>query len=145
MSEETSPEETVPEETISRETAIARIRLKLIELCTTGKSACQVATERNILCGGFHRDSDAELREKYEPYVARAERISRADLERAANAWHLARQRAEETPVSCDVQYRSYEVCRGWNEFSNDELSTFCCELSGIRTNVIGEITLPNV
>jgi hypothetical protein len=135
----------MPEETISRETAISCIRLKLIELCATGKSACQIATERNILCGGFPHDSDEELRKKYAPYIARAERISRSDLERAANVWNIARQRTEEALVSCDVQYRSYEVCRGWNEFSNDELATFCFELSGVRPKVIGEIALPNV
>jgi hypothetical protein len=135
----------MPEETISREVAFSRIRLKLIELCANGKSACRVATERNILCGGFRRHSDEELQQKYEPYVAGAERISRSDLERAANAWHLARQRTEAALVSCDVQYRSYEVCRGWNDFSNDELATFCFELSGVRPNVVGEIALPNM
>jgi hypothetical protein len=135
----------VPEETISREAAISRIRMKMIELCDSGKSACQVAAERNILCKGFKRDSDCELRERYEPYIGGAERISRSDLERVANQWQLARQRTEDALVACDVQYRHYQTCRGWNEFSNEELSDFCLELRGVRPKVIGEITLPNI
>jgi hypothetical protein len=135
----------MPEETISRELAIGRIRIRMMELCDGGKSACQVATERNILCKGFRRDSDDQLRKRYAPYVGGADRISRSDLERAANHWQLARQRTEDAPVACDVQYRYYQVCRGWNDFSNEELSDFCLELAGVRPKVIGEITLPNI
>lgn len=135
----------MPEETISREVAIGRIRIKMVELCEPGKSACQVATERNILCKGFNRDSDEELRWRYAPYVCGAETLSRSDLERVANHWQLVRQRTEEALVACDVQNRYYQVCRGWNDFSNDELSSFCFELEGVLPTVIGEITLPNI
>ena len=131
----------MPEETISREVAIGRIRIKMMELCDTGKSACQVATERNILCKGFKRDSDDELRKRYEPYIGGADRISRSDLERAANHWQRVRQRTEKAPVACDVQLQYYQVCRGWNEFSNEELSDFCFELVGVRSKVIGTST----
>ena len=135
----------MPEETISREVAIGRIRTRMTELCDSGKSACQVATERNILCRGFNRHCDEELRRRYAPYVGGAERISRSDLERAANHWQLARQRTENALVACDVQYRYYQVCKGWNEFSSEELSDFCLELTGVRPKVIGEITLPGI
>jgi hypothetical protein len=135
----------MPEETISREAAIGRIRIKMMELCGRGKSACQMAAEQDILCRGFNRDSDEELRRRYEPYVGGAERISRSDLERVANRWQLARQRKEGALVACDVQYRYYQVCRGWNEFSSEELSDFCLELTGVRPKVTGEITLPNI
>jgi prophage tail gpP-like protein len=117
----------------------------MIELCDTGKSACQVATERGILCKGFKRDSDEELRRRYAPYVGAAEKITRSDLERAANHWQLARQRAEETLLACDVQNHFYQTCRGWNDFSNEELSEFCLELTGVHPMVIGEITFPNM
>ena len=129
----------MPEEVISREVAISRIRIKLIELCEPGKSACQVAAERNIFCKGFNRDTDDELRTRYAPYVARAERLSRSDLERAANHWQLARQRTDDALVACDVQYRHYQSCLGWNDFSNEELENFCLELTGTRPKVIGE------
>jgi uncharacterized iron-regulated protein len=135
----------VPEETISREVAIGRIRIRMMELCDKGKSACQVAAERNILCRGFNRDCDEDLRRRYAPYVGGAERISRSDLERAANQWQLARQRTEDVLVACDVQYRFNQVCRGWNDFSNEELSDFCLELTRVRPKVIGKITLPNI
>ena len=135
----------MPEETISREVAVSRIRIKLIELCDNGKSACQVATERNILCKGFRHDSDEELRRRYAPYIGGAERLSRSDLERAASHWQLVRQRTEDALVACDVQFRHYQVCRGWNDFSNEELSDSCLELTGVRPKVVGDVTLPNI
>lgn len=135
----------MPEESISREVAIARIRIKMIELCDTAKSACQVAAEKNILCKGFKRDSDEELRGRYAPYVGDAARISRPDLERAADHWQLSRQRTEEALVACDVQNRYYQICRGWNGCSNEQLSDYCLELEGVRPKVIGTITLPNI
>ncbi|MEO8035551.1 MAG: hypothetical protein ABI837_14035 [Acidobacteriota bacterium] len=133
------------EETISREAAIGRIRIKLIELCEDGKSACQVATERNILCKGFNRYSDDELRQRYAPYIGGADRMPRAELERAANHWQLTRQRTENVHLACDVQNAHNQVCLGWNEFSNEELSDFCLELEGVRPKVIGTIGLPNI
>ena len=135
----------MPEEIISREVAVGRIRLAMIDLCGSGKSACQIAADRNILCRGFNRDSDEELCQRYAPYVGAAERMSRDDLERAASCWQLARMRTEDARVACDVQFRHYQICRGWNEFSNEELSDFCFELAGARSKVIGEITLPNI
>jgi len=138
----------MPEETISREAAVARIREKMIELCGDGgggKSACQVATERNILCKGFRRDSDEELRSRYAPYVGAVERLSRSDLERTANHWQLARQKTEDVKLACDVQFVHYQVCRGWNDFSNEKLADFCFELNGVRPNVTGTINLPNI
>jgi hypothetical protein len=139
----------MPEEIISRETAIARIRIKTIELCDSGgggaKSACQVAAEKNILCKGFKRDSDDELRQRYARYVGSAATLSRSELERFANHWQLTRQRTEDTLLACDVQNRHYQTCRGWNDFSNEELSDFCLELTSVRPKVIGEITLPNL
>ncbi len=133
------------ERVISREVAISRIRLAMIDLCDSGKSACQVAAERNILCRGFNRDSDEELCQRYTPYVGAAERMSREDLERTASLWHLTRMRTEDALVACDVQFQHYQVCRGWNDFSNEELSDFCFELTGVRSTVNGVITLPNI
>jgi hypothetical protein len=130
----------MPEDVISREAAIGRIRIRMIELCDGGKSACQVAAERNILCRGFNRDSDEELRRRYAPYVGGAERISRSDLERVANHWQRARQRTEGALLACDVQSQYSQVCRGWNDFSNEELSDFCAELTGARAKVTGEM-----
>lgn len=131
------------ENVINREVAISRLRLKLLELTDDRKSACQVATERGILCHGFARYSDAELREAYRPLVLRNPSISREELERAANAWQLERQRDVGTLTSCDTQQMFYESCRGWMDFSNAQLARFCLELLGEEVVVTGDRTLP--
>jgi len=131
------------ENVISRETAISRLRRKLMELTGEGKSACQVATERGILCGGFARYGDQELREAYRDLVRRNPSISRPALERAANEWQLERQADVGTLVSCDTQQMFYETCRGWMDFNNAQLARFCFELLGQEVVVTGDRTLP--
>ena len=81
----------MPTELISRETAIARLRRCLIELQEPGKSMCEIAAARNILCGGFHRYTDERLRELYGPVVALGDDASREEIEQKANEWQLAR------------------------------------------------------
>jgi len=119
--------------------------VKMIELTDSGKSACQIAAERNILCKGFRRDNDDQLRNRYEPYVGGIDRLTRSDMERVANRWQLARQRTDDASLACDVQYRHYQTCRGWNDFSNEQLADFCVELTGQRPNVVGKMWLPNI
>jgi hypothetical protein len=34
-------------------------------------------------------------------------------------------------PLACDVQQMEHDMCRGWDDFSNDELSRFYAELTG--------------
>jgi hypothetical protein len=131
------------ENVINREDAISRLRRKLLELTNDQKSACQVATERPILCRGFARYSEEELREAYRPLVQREPSISRQALEGAANAWQLQRQREVGTLTSCDTQQMFYETCRGWMDFSNAQLSRFCLELLGEEVVVTGDRTLP--
>src|ERR1700737_4516953 len=100
------------ESVISREDAISRLRRKLLDLTDNGKSACQVATEHGIFCGGFKRYSDQELREAYRHLVQRNPSISRSELERAANEWELDRQADVGTLLSCDTQQLLNETCR---------------------------------
>jgi len=133
----------MPENVICREEAIGRLRRKLLEFTGNGKSACQVATERGILCHGFERYSDEELRDAYRPLVLRNPSISREELERAANRWQLERQRDVGTLVSCDTQQMFYESCRGWMDFNNAQLARFCLELLGEEVVVSGDRTLP--
>ncbi len=129
------------ENMISREEAISRLRRKLLELTGNQKSACQVATERGILCRGFARYTDEELREAYRDLVKRNPSISREALERAANGWQLERQMDVGTLVSCDTQM-FYETCRGWMDFSNAQLAQFSFELLGEEVVVTGDRTL---
>lgn len=123
---------------ITRETAIARIRRQLIALQEEGKSVCKVAAERNILCRGFHRDRDEELRYRYADKIPEAPLLPREMLEIEANRWQLERQHTEGTLLCCDVQYMFNETCRAWDDFSNEDLARFCAELAGERVTVVG-------
>jgi hypothetical protein len=131
------------ENVISREDAISRLRRKLLELTDNEKSACQVAAELGILCCGFTRYSDQELREAYRHLVQRNPSISRPALERAANEWQLDRQAEVGTLLSCDTEQMFYETCRGWTDFNNAQLARFCFELVGEEVVVTGDRTLP--
>lgn len=127
------------ENVITREAAVACIRRQLIAMKEEGKSVCQIAAERNILCRGFRRDSDEELRQRYAGTIDGAADLSRDELEIRANTWQLERQKKEGVRLSCDVQHMFYQTCRGWDDFSNEELSRFCLELLGEPTRVMGQ------
>jgi hypothetical protein len=127
------------ENLITREEAVGRIRQQLIAMNADGKSVCRIAAERNILCGGFHRDSDDELRARYAGRIDGPTELSREELEDRANTWQLERQKNEGVRLSCDVQQMFYETCRGWDDFSNEELSRFCFELLGEEVAVLGK------
>jgi hypothetical protein len=132
----------MPTELISRESAIARLRIALISLSEEGKSMCRIATEKNILCGGFHRYTDESLRATYRMLEGAAE-MPRADLEERADEWQRERTAMEEVRVCCDVQYRFYETCRGWDDFTNQALAESLFELAGQQVVVRGARTLP--
>jgi hypothetical protein len=133
----------MPTELISRETAVARLRRCLIELKEPGKSMCEIAAARNILCGGFHRYTDERLRELYRPMVSLDADASRGEIEQKANEWQLARTAMEGTHLACDVQYRFYETCRGWDDFTNEALEDFLLEIAGEQVVVKGARVLP--
>ncbi len=124
---------------ITREAAVARIRRDLILMQEDGKSVCRIAAERNILCRGFHRDSPDELRWRYSEQIGNAAELTPLELEERANTWQLERQQSEKARLCCDVQYMFYETCRAWDDFTNEELSRFCFELSGDQVRVAGK------
>jgi len=131
------------EHIVTRETAVAQLRRKLITLHEEGKSVCRIAAEKGLFCRGFHRDSDDELRFRYAAAIENAPELTRAALEERANAWQLARQQQEGTLLCCDVQFMTYETCRAWDDFSNEELSRFCEEMLGEKVRVTGKISPP--
>ena len=131
------------ENTITRETAVARIRRQIIAMAEEGKSVCQIAAENNILCRGFYRDTDDELRWRYADKIPGALGMARPELESRANAWQLERQQQEGSLLCCDVQSMCYETCRAWDDFTNDELARFCEELLGGQVSVTGKVSLP--
>ena len=124
---------------ISREESISRLRRKLLELTDGRTSACAVAAQRGILCRGFARYNEQQLRRVY-PHLAAPDREA---LEQAANEWQLQRQVDAGTVVACDTQQMHYETCRGWADYSNAELTRFCRELLGQEVVVTGHRTLP--
>jgi hypothetical protein len=130
-------------QTISRDAAVARIRRELIALRETEKSACDIASERNILCHGFARDTDAELRYRYADVLPDAPVLDREQLEQRASQWQIARTQKEGALLCCDVQHRFYETCRGWDDFTNEQLATYHREVTGVEVRVNGKRELP--
>jgi hypothetical protein len=130
------------ENVVTREFAISRLRLRLLDMLSRGESICHLAGENRILCGGFRRYTDEELRSTYSRLLRRDPFMSRAALERAANDAQLARQAELGVVLSCDAQRACYETCRGWDDFTNAQLATFCRELLGEEVSVGGELMM---
>ena len=122
-------------ERITRETAIRRLRDVLILLTDEDHSICQVAADRKVLCRGFSRYNDEELRKRYPWLVARNASVTRREIEEAANRWQLSRQVFDNLPLACDVQNLEHDTCDGWDEFADGDLARFCREL--LHENVI--------
>jgi len=117
--------------TITRDGAIDILRAELLKLAGSEVSICKLAAEKNIFCRGFHRQSDVDLRRKFSWINRTNPRRSRAELEEVIDRWQLARQEVDQLPTACDVQQLEHDGCRGWDDFSNEELSRFCRELTG--------------
>ena len=119
------------QEAIPRTEMIALLRAELVKLTDEENSICKVAAERGIFCKGFHRNSDGGLRRCYSWLDKRRPGMSREELEDLANRWQLARQIVDDLPLACDVQQKEQDSCRGWDDFSNEDLSKFFTELTG--------------
>ena len=123
-----------PPQSISRAKAIAILRHNFInELgASDGEtSMCKLAAERGIFCNGFARYGDGELRRAYDWIAKKDATATREELEELANRWQIARQEVREMPLACDVQQREHDACRGWDEFTNEQLATFIGEVTG--------------
>ena len=100
-------------------------------------SMCRVAAERGIFCNGFARESDADLRARYWWIVRKRPDITRQELESLANLWQLAQQDVQQMPCACDVQTRLHDTCRGWHDFTNDELAAYYEQIVGKPVRVV--------
>lgn len=121
---------------ISRETAILELRKKLLTLAGDDHSACEVAAQNGIFCGGFNRYTDSQLRQRYAWLVRHDPTISREKLEEIADRWQMARQMVNELPLACDVQRVEHDTCGGWDEFSNDDLAGYFEQMLGEKVVV---------
>ena len=123
---------------ISRADAVSQLQRELTRIAATeDHSICQAAKRRGIFCHGFDHYTDDQFRQRYAWLVRHDPTISREKLEEIADRWQLSRQEAYGLPLACDVQTIERETCRGWNEFSNEDLARFCEEILGSRVNVI--------
>jgi hypothetical protein len=117
----------------SREELISGIRSELVKFTDEENSICKVASERGIFCRGFKQFNDLELRQKFDWIVRKRPSITRDQLEQIANDWQLAEQQVHERPIACDVQTEIHDVCRGWDEYTDDQLEKLYFELSGAK------------
>ena len=115
--------------TMTREQALSDIRKALLEMVDEEHSMCRVAAEHRIFCHGFKQWTDSELFRRFRWIAERKQITSRAELEAAANRWHLQRQEALGLPISCDAQREDHDQCWGWDEFSDREIEGFYKEL----------------
>ena len=118
-------------ESIARSEAINLLRVELFKYTDSETSLCKFASEREVFCRGFARYGYGELRRKYGWITRRRPGMTRQELEETANRWQLARQDVSEQPLACDVQQSEHDMCRGWDDFSNEDLSRFYLEFTG--------------
>src|ERR1700730_16581955 len=106
---------TMLQASIERTEAIDLVRSELLRHTDSETSACKFASERGVLCRGFVRFGDGELRRKFSWITRRRPDMSREELEELANRWQLARQDVNALPLACDVQQMENDMCRGWD------------------------------
>jgi hypothetical protein len=124
-------------DSIDRAEVVNLIRTELLKHTDSETSVCKFATDRGLLCRGFARYGDAELRRKFDWITRRQPGMSREELEEIANRWQLARQDVTALPVACDVQQKEHDMCRGWDDFSNQDLAKFYTELTAKQIVVV--------
>jgi hypothetical protein len=123
-------------ETVSREELIARLRRELTQFTDVETSVCKAAAEHGVFCKGFQRYTEPELRSRYGWIVAKRPDLSREELDEVANDWQLAQQEVHEMPIACDVQRKVHDTCRGWNDFTSEQLAKFYYQMTGKEIQV---------
>lgn len=121
---------------VSRSAIIAALREELSHRAKGDMSICRLAAQTGVFCRGFRRFSDEELKERFGWIASRRPEATRRDLEEIADRWQLARQEVLGALTSCDVQQLEHDSCGGWNDFSDEDLSTFLRELTGRKVVV---------
>lgn len=116
---------------LTRTEAIGRLRDCLGKFADAETSVCKAAGDRGVFCRGFRQFSDAELKQRYSWIVEKRPGITRPELEQIANDWQLAQQEVYEMPIACDVQQKVRDTCKGWNDFSDEQLARFFYQMTG--------------
>ena len=126
----------------SRQEAIRRLRAALQPMCGPDRSMCEVAASRGIFCRGFRRWHDSEFHLRWKAALGTSTHLSREQIERLADLWQLTEQVRCGVTFACDVTACQQGACRGWDEFTNDELGRFCRDILGVL--VVVSDPLPN-
>jgi len=121
---------------MTRDQAIERLRSEFLNLTDDDHSMCRVAAERGIFCGGFRQYTEQELRNRYWWIVRRRPSITREELEMIANDWQLTQQVVKNAPLACDVQSRIHDTCRGWEDFTNEQLAKAYTQITGEAVSI---------
>ena len=121
----------------TRPEAIARLRAHLLPMTDEESSLCRVAAERGVFCFGFRRWNAAEFDRRWRDFIGRSSHLSRAQMEEFANLWQLTEQSRCRVALACDAAASGPSPCRGWDEFSNDELARFCSDLLGQNVDFV--------
>ncbi len=116
---------------LSRPALIATLREELSRRAGDDMSICMLAARTSIFCRGFRRYSREELEERFGWLARKIPGASREELEQLADRWQLARQEALGAFTSCDVQQAQHDTCRGWDDFSKEDLARFLDEIRG--------------
>jgi hypothetical protein len=122
---------------ISRDEAITQLRAQFLAMTDDEHSMCRVAADRGVFCNGFSRFSETELRERYWWIVRKQPNIDRQSLESIANLWQLAQQDVQQMPCACDVQTKLHDTCRGWHDFTNEQLAMYYEQIVGKPVRVV--------
>jgi hypothetical protein len=123
--------------TITRQQAVQTLKTHLLELVDADHSICEVSARYGIFCHGFGQWSLDELKERYWWLADRRPGITRAELERLANVWQVARQTVMGTDFACDTQTLEHDTCHGWDEFDEQVLARYMLELCGEQVTVV--------
>lgn len=121
---------------LTRTEAISYLRESLRKYTDCETSVCKAAADRDLFCRGFNRYTDDELRRRYSWIVEKRPDVTRAELEQIANDWQLAQQEVYELPIACDVQQKVRDTCRGWNDFTDEQLAKFFFQLTGKKITI---------
>ncbi len=131
---ETEP--TAPPDSLTRPEALERIREKLKTLTDDENCMCIAGARLGVLCPGFRRFSDEDLRQRFD-WIARKRPVaSREEIERLVSLYHVARQQVSGAQLCCDVETREHCACDGWNGFDNAALEKLSLELTGKRIRI---------
>ena len=115
-----------------RAEAIERLRKALTPLAGPDVSLCRIAAERGIFCRGFRRRPTAEFDRRWRKAIRRSTHLTRDRMEKFADLWQLIEQFRCGVPLACDAAGPG-SPCRGWDEFSDEQLAQFCRELTEVR------------